>query len=156
LFIAVVAMLLVVVVVGWQVFGRYVLNDSPIWAERVSLLLMLYLCLLGAAVAVRDNTHLGMDWLIKKLPQTRQAQWQYALYALSAMFGLAMAVNGYALTVTVWDHSMPTLGISEAWNYLPLVLSGSLMVLFAGEHIWAQAKGLAVVPTFDAPEQVTE
>jgi len=30
-----VALVLLVGVTGWQVWGRYVLNDTPTWAERL-------------------------------------------------------------------------------------------------------------------------
>jgi TRAP-type transport system small permease protein len=154
--VSVAAMIVVVVVVGWQVFGRYVLNDTPVWAERASLILMLYLCLLGAAVAVRDNTHLGMQWWINKWSARAQHRWSYGLHVLSLLFGAAMLINGFELTHTVWTHSIPTLGISEGLTYLPLVLSGALMVLFAIEHLAAQWLGREVSPTFNAPETVSE
>ena len=49
------------VFVGWQVFGRYVLNDSPSWTEPASLLLMSWFILLGSAVGVREGVHLGFE-----------------------------------------------------------------------------------------------
>ena len=47
-----------------QVFGRYVLNSSPTWAESLALVLILYVTLIGAAVGVRDAGHIGMDSLL--------------------------------------------------------------------------------------------
>ena len=41
---AVVALLGLVVVQGWQVFARYVINDSPSWTEPVTLLLLAKSC----------------------------------------------------------------------------------------------------------------
>ena len=38
--IACAALIAMTVVEGWQVFARYVLNDSPSWTEPVALLLM--------------------------------------------------------------------------------------------------------------------
>ena len=38
--VAVIALLGLVVVQGWQVFARYVINDSPSWTEPVTLLLL--------------------------------------------------------------------------------------------------------------------
>ena len=38
--VAVAALLGLVVVQGWQVFARYVLNDSPSWTEPVTLALL--------------------------------------------------------------------------------------------------------------------
>src|SRR5262249_50048614 len=44
---AVGGLLAIVVVVAWQVFGRYVLNDTPTWAESLALVLVLYVTMLG-------------------------------------------------------------------------------------------------------------
>ena len=49
---------------SWQVFGRYVLNDTPTWAESLTLVLILYVALIGAAVGVRDAGHIGMESLL--------------------------------------------------------------------------------------------
>ena len=53
----------------WQVFGRYVLNNSPTWAESLALVLILYVTLLGAAVGVRDAGHIGMESLLVLVPE---------------------------------------------------------------------------------------
>lgn len=40
------------IVIAWQVFARYVLNDSPAWSESAALIIMLYFVLLAAAIGV--------------------------------------------------------------------------------------------------------
>ena len=45
-------------------FGRYVLNDTPTWAESLALVLVLYVTMLGAAVGVRDAGHIGLESLL--------------------------------------------------------------------------------------------
>ena len=57
--VAVVALLGLVVVQGWQVFARYVINDSPSWTEPVTLLLLATAMSLGAACGVHTNRHFG-------------------------------------------------------------------------------------------------
>src|SRR3712207_74602 len=56
--------------IGWQVFGRFVLNNSPTWTEPVSLLLMLYYILLAAAVGVHERFHFSLD-LFRSLASER-------------------------------------------------------------------------------------
>ena len=55
-------------------FGRYVLNDSPTWAENLALVLILYVTLLGAAVGVRDAGHIGMESLLMLVPDSVRAE----------------------------------------------------------------------------------
>ncbi len=45
-------------------FGRYVLNDTPTWAEALALVLVLWVTMFGAAVGVRDAGHIGMESLL--------------------------------------------------------------------------------------------
>ena len=61
---AVIGLLVIVVCVLLQVFGRYVLNDTPTWAEALALVLVLWVTMLGAAVGVRDAGHIGMESLL--------------------------------------------------------------------------------------------
>jgi len=43
---------------------------------------------------------------------------------------------------------MPTLGISEAWRYIPCVVAGVLIILFSIEHIIALITGKEVSPSW--------
>ena len=48
---------------AWQVFARYVLNDSPGWTEPVALLLLNIAMMFGAAVGVRQRDALSASSL---------------------------------------------------------------------------------------------
>src|SRR3546814_19665482 len=65
-------LLAIVAVVAYQVFGRYVLNDTPTWAESLALVLVLYVTMLGAAVGVRDAGHIGLESVLAMLLPQRQ------------------------------------------------------------------------------------
>ncbi len=56
------------IVEGWQVFARYVLNDSPSWTEPVALLLMSTVMMLGAAVGTRNDAHFGFFIAVEAAP----------------------------------------------------------------------------------------
>ena len=55
---AAVGIALMTVIVGWQVFGRYVLNSSPSWSEQASLTLMIWYVSFAAAAGVREGFHI--------------------------------------------------------------------------------------------------
>ena len=44
------------------------MNDTPTWAESLTLVLILYVALFGAAVGVRDAGHIGMESLLVLVP----------------------------------------------------------------------------------------
>ena len=118
-------------VISWQVFARYVLNDSPPWSEAAALIVMVSFVLLAAAVGVYEKFHLGFRWLVTRLPiQSRRAAFVFG-QALIVVFGAAMAFNGVALVDYTAKHIIPTLGISRSVAYWPFVVCGALMALFA-------------------------
>lgn len=145
---AVAGLLAIVAVVFYQVFGRYVLNDPPTWAENAALVLVLYVTLIAAAVGVRDAGHIGMESLLILAPDRLRERLELLIHVLVALFGAGMAYNGTILGLSVMNYKIPNLGISEGLRYVPLVLSGGLIVLFSIEHVIALLRGREVEPAW--------
>ncbi|MEN9499932.1 MAG: hypothetical protein RIS83_1751, partial [Pseudomonadota bacterium] len=64
------ALVALVVMMGWLVFGRYVLNDTPTWIERSATLAILAISMPVAAVGVRERFHLSVLGLREALSPT--------------------------------------------------------------------------------------
>lgn len=148
MYLAVTGLLLIVVTVAWQVFGRYVLNNPPAWAESLALLLVLYVTLIAAAVGVRDAGHIGMESLLVLAPDRVREGVELVIHVLVALFGTAMVYNGWLLGVSVMNYKISGLGVSEGLRYVPLVVSGALIVLFSIEHVIAALRGQEVEPAW--------
>lgn len=148
MYLAVAGLLLIVVTVAWQVFGRYVLNNPPAWAESLALLLVLYVTLIAAAVGVRDAGHIGMESLLVLAPDRVREGVELVIHVLVALFGTAMVYNGWLLGVSVMNYRISGLGVSEGLRYVPLVVSGALIVLFSIEHVIAALRGQEVEPAW--------
>ena len=145
---AVAGLLVIVAIVFYQVFGRYVLNSSPTWTESLALVLVLYVTLIAAAVGVRDAGHIGMESLLALAPTRWRKRIELLIHGLVLVFGAAMAYNGWVLGQAVAFYNIPNLNVSEAVRYVPLALSGVLIVLFSAEHILALLRGREVVPSW--------
>jgi TRAP-type C4-dicarboxylate transport system permease small subunit len=146
---AVAGLFAIVVVVICQVIGRYVLNDTPIWAESSALVLVLYVTMLGAAVGVRDSGHIGLESVLLLVLPPRYTPWvEVPIHALVGLFGILMVVHDSELALSVMPYNIPTLGISEGWNHLPLIIAGFLITLFSIEHILALIEGKEVEPAW--------
>jgi len=148
LMIAVAGLCLIVAAVAIQVFGRYVLNDTPTWAEAGALVLVIWVTMLGAAVGVRDAGHIGMESLLVLVSENVRGRLELVIHALVAVFGLLMAYNGALLAESVWGYRIPTLGIPEGLNHVPVAIAGVLIVLFSIEHIVAAVRGVEVEPAW--------
>ncbi len=121
------------VVVTWQVIGRFILNDSPSWTEPISLLLMLYFILLVAAVGVRERFHLGLDLIRIIAPPAMCRIMDMVSYVVVGCFGFTMAWYGWDLMANSWNVSIPAIYLPEGLHFLPLFLSGILIVVFSIE-----------------------
>lgn len=141
-------LVLLIAAVAYQVFGRYVLNNTPTWAESLALLLVLYVTMLGCAVGVRDAGHIGMELLGDLVPGSWQRPVALLVHALTLLFGALMAWNCLEMLQSVRSYMIPTLHISESFRYAPLVLAGCLIVLFSIEHIVALLRGREVRPAW--------
>jgi TRAP-type transport system small permease protein len=149
LMIAVVLLIGVILCVQWQVFGRYVMNDTPTWTEPLALLLVLYVTALGVAVGVRDAGHIGLESMISLLPERFRIKLEILIHALVALFGALMAKSGWLWATLKWNEKKPMMSIPEGSDYVPLVIAGVLIVLFSIEHIIALLRGNEVVPAWN-------
>ncbi|MEP7155749.1 MAG: TRAP transporter small permease [Betaproteobacteria bacterium] len=148
MFCSVAGLFVIVAIVAIQVFGRYVLNSSPTWAENLALVLILYVTLIGAAVGVRDAGHIGMESLLVLVPEGPRNKIEMLIHVLVAIFGGAMVYNGWVLGASVASYKLANINLSEAWRYVPLVVSGALIILFSLEHLIALIKGTEVEPAW--------
>jgi len=130
--------------VAWQVFCRYVLNDSPSWTEPGAVLLMSWFIFLGAAVGVRENYHLGFDVLLYVVPASGKRVLRMISDLVVFVFGIGMIWYGSKLVALTWDTTMPALHVSGAHDYFPLVGGGALICLFAAERIVQRLSGMPI------------
>jgi len=135
--------LLAVVVYG--VVLRYVFNNAPPYVEQLALLLVISVAMFGAAAGVRDAGHIGLDSLVAMLSARLQFWCAIVVCALSALFGLALLVGSAQMALSTYESTIPTLGLSEAYRYLPVLLGGALIAAFSLEHLMARFANTQVV-----------
>lgn len=135
-------------VVIYGVVLRYVFNDAPPYVEQLALLLVVSVAMFGASAGVRDAGHIGLDSLVKVLPEVVQFWCKFVVYLLVISFALALLVGGALMAISTHASTIPTLGVSEAVRYVPVLMSGVLIILFSIEHMLAQFSGAKVVPSW--------
>lgn len=136
-----VALVVLTVIFGWLVFGRYVLNATPTWVEQVALLLVVYIGFLGASVGIHKKTHLGVSVFRQISPKPVQLVFEFASHVIMTGFGLVMAIYGYKLTVFRWATEIPLLHVTEGLRAIPIMLSGVFIILFSIGHLIHFFKG---------------
>lgn len=124
-----------VLVLVWQVFGRYVLNASPGWTEPVALTLMSVTALFGAALAVRAETHFNFPTFAGAAPAPLRAALKALARLIAAAFGAALAGFGGFLMQDAWSIPMAGAPLPEGVSYVGLTFGGALIALFAIERL---------------------
>jgi TRAP-type C4-dicarboxylate transport system permease small subunit len=128
--------------IAWQVYGRYILNDTPTWTGNGSVIIMGWFIILGAAVGIREGNHLSFDVLLHVLGPRAKAVLHTVSDLFVAAFSGGMIVFGVQLAQTTWNTTIPNIGISGAFNYGALIWGGVLMLLFSLERILRRLAGL--------------
>jgi TRAP-type C4-dicarboxylate transport system permease small subunit len=148
LVLAIIGLIALILCVQYQVIGRYLLNDTPTWAEALALLLVSYVTALGVAVGVRDAGHIGLESIISLLPERLRLKLEILVHALVGLFGALMLQSGWLWTSMKWSERKPMLPVPAGMDYLPLVIAGALILLFSVEHIIALWRGTVVEPAW--------
>lgn len=130
-----VALVLMTLVISWQVYARYILNDSPSWSEGTALLLMGWFILIGAAAGVRHGDHLGFTVGLMMAPPRLRVAMRTVTYLLMCIFGLLMALNGFELVRGTWAGNIPGMILPQGVDYIPLVVGGILIAVFSAERL---------------------
>jgi TRAP-type C4-dicarboxylate transport system permease small subunit len=113
--------------------SRYLFGTQASWSEELARLLMVWLALLGSALVCREEKHLGLDVVVCAWPDELQ---RFArLFGYAAIFAFALLIlgwGGWQLVDQRFDsgQALPALGVSRAWFYLALPVSGFLTALF--------------------------
>lgn len=120
---------------GWQVFARYVLNDSPSWTEPVALLFMNVAMTFGAASGVRAGAHFGFFLLPASLGGLPRRLLLSFTHLLCAAISALLCAWSARLVVDGWDIPLAGAPLPQGLQYLPLSIAGALMTLFALEQL---------------------
>jgi TRAP-type C4-dicarboxylate transport system permease small subunit len=122
---------------GWQVFARYVLNDSPSWTEPVALLFMSTTMMFGAAIGVRANRHFGFFILVESSRPAVRRVLQILARLIAAAIGIMLLGWGGEMMIDSWDYAIAGAPLPQGMVYLPLCVGGALIALFAIEQVFA-------------------
>lgn len=120
---------------AWQVFARYVMNDSPGWTEPLALLLMSVLVMFGAAVAVRRETHFAFTSLQDSLPGSGRRWARTISRLIAAASGAAMMFYGGTLMIDDWPVAMAGAPLPSGLRFAGLAFGGALILLFSIERL---------------------
>jgi len=134
--IAGVALVLVSAVIPWAVYTRYVLNSASSWPEPMAVLLTVAITFIGSANCYRQRIHMNMTVGTDLLPPPLRRAALFLSELLMGVIATFMIIWGLRLVQTTWDNSVDEFPwLSVGITYLPIVVSGAMMLLFVIERL---------------------
>lgn len=125
---------LLVLDVLWQVFGRYVLNQSFSFTEEFARFALIWLSILGAAYLNGQREHLSMDFLTRKLSPEKRRQRMQIIEMLMFVFALVVMVIGggnLVYTTLYLGQISPAMHVSLGYVYSIVPISGLLIMFYS-------------------------
>ncbi|MDI6753506.1 MAG: TRAP transporter small permease [Thermodesulfobacteriota bacterium] len=114
-----------------QVFYRFILRAPLVWSEEMALFLFQWSVFMGAALAVKQRGHFGLDIFIRRLPaalvKTLDKFGQVIVFCLAT----GLVFWGYQLSQMTMLQTYPTLQFPVGYCYLGISVSGAFMAIFA-------------------------
>ncbi|MHC4882192.1 MAG: TRAP transporter small permease [Planctomycetota bacterium] len=132
--IVMVSVVILVLDVLWQVFTRKVLNNPSQWTEELAIFMLIWVALLGAAVALSLGSHLGIDYFVGKLSRKKRIFTEIVVFALILVFaGYVMLYGGYDLVQGTFElgQTSPAFGLKMGYVYLAVPISGFFMIIYS-------------------------
>jgi TRAP-type C4-dicarboxylate transport system permease small subunit len=134
IFLCGIALVTLLVIFGWLVFGRYVLNVTPTWVEQLALLLVVYITFLGAAAGIHEETHLGVSFIRESFPDWLRKPLRIIADLILAAFGLIMLFACIELVQFGWSTNLAMLNIPEGIRTMAAAICGGFIFIFASAH----------------------
>ncbi|MFZ1431489.1 MAG: TRAP transporter small permease [Geminicoccaceae bacterium] len=86
-----------------------------IWSVDMAQLLFIWLCFFGAARAMREKGHLGIDLFVRYFSPRNRFRLELVISAVILVFLGLLAVEGYRLTMLNMARQFGDSGFSYAW-----------------------------------------
>lgn len=137
------AMVAMTVVVLLNVFFRYFANNPLVWSEEVSTTLFVWSIFAGGEVCFRKKAHLGVDFLVKLLPEKIRSVFVCIIDILVILIIGTLAVISIFYMWNSRANLSRVMQVTVLWNTVPVAVS------FVVSFVWAVLffiRDIALVP----------
>ena len=117
-----------------QVVTRYGLSDPLIWSEELARYLFVWVSMIGAALAIREGGHFGLDLLIRRMPAFRPIL-APVVTTVMIVFLVIFLKTGIDETRLASMQFAMTFPMRMQWAYLALPVGAGLMLFHLLVHL---------------------
>lgn len=132
-----------VIDVCYGVWTRYIDGEQAKWTEELARFLLIWVSLLGGALAFEEKAHLGVDFVVGKLDLSARRASTVVAQILVLAFAAILIWGGYQLVMENLqvDQLTPALGWKMGYVYLAVPIAGLFAAFFTLERIYELLTG---------------
>ena len=117
-----------IVLATLQIVLRNFLDTGIPWADEALRLMVLWVAMLGAVAASRDNRHIAIDVLSKILPARGQVWVSVFVHAFTATVALVIAWYSWSFVAEAYEYEDELLNGLPAWLFQSILPIAFLLV----------------------------
>ncbi len=132
------------ILIGAQVFMRYVMNDSLAWSEEVARYAFIWATYIGVACGVKRNAHICVEAVVTRFSPLYRRYAAIFSHILFIVFSVMVMKEGYALTVKIFGFGQQSsaLGLPMGYIYLAPTVGFGLVVIRLLQNIAMELKAI--------------
>jgi tripartite ATP-independent transporter DctM subunit len=131
------ALLLVdIVLLGWAVTARYVLNIPVTWVEELATLIFLWFGMLGVASAIRRRIHMRLSFILSKMSASWRSRFETVANVVLLLFLIKLVRPTFDLIELNHVVTSPNMGVPGSVPVLATLVSVALMIFFLLAQMW--------------------
>jgi TRAP-type C4-dicarboxylate transport system permease small subunit len=135
--------ILIVFVIGltlavlWGVFTRFCMGHQASFTDELARILLVWVSMIGAALAFGLKAHLGVDFFINKLlPNARKALSVVVQLVTIVLTVVIFLVGGVSLALAQMGQQLPTMPwLSRGMVYAAIPVAGVFILMFTLENL---------------------
>jgi TRAP-type C4-dicarboxylate transport system permease small subunit len=120
-----------IIVIGLEVFFRYVIGKALSWPEEVAGIFFMWFTLLGVAAVLREGGHIAFNFLMKYTPPLVGKIIELFCMLMIQVYAFFMIYHGYSYARMFTFETTPAAKINLLWMTLSLPISGLLIIIFS-------------------------
>ena len=122
------------------VYTRYVMGEALSWYDELARYLFIWICFLGAAVAVRRRAHFVVHLVVARLERKAKLATELLCWGIVMGFSVLIAIQGFQVMEGASAQVSPTMDINLSWVFLVIPIHGVLSFLYGSVHFWGALK----------------
>lgn len=129
--VSVIMLLIMLVITFSQVVMRYVFNSPFVWAEELTLVLLLWFAFITISVSVKDDSHIALEAFYLKFGPKTQKFLDAFRHLFLMFFAVLMILYGWELIIVAKTQHLPATKILRSFLYMSEFVAAFFIFIFS-------------------------